>query len=71
MDFSKISELLKPEQIEKLNFDELQALYELIKPYRIYQQYNRIEFVTPFDYQEKFFEAGFKFNHRYLSAANR
>lgn len=71
MDFGDLQELLSTESIDSLPPDKLQELFELIKPYRIYQKYNRIEFTTPFDYQEKFFSAGKKFQHRYLSAANR
>lgn len=71
MDLTALKERVTPEALNQLDPEALAELYELIKPYREFQKYNRIEFTNPFDYQNQFFEAGKTFKHRYLSAANR
>lgn len=71
MNFSNLGEYVTPEKLETLDPEQLKELYGLIRDYKIYQKYNRIEFTSPFDYQETFFNAGKVYKHRYLSAANR
>ncbi|HAV9873774.1 TPA: hypothetical protein JLH60_004750 [Escherichia coli] len=71
MDITALAKTLTPEVLEQLTPEQLQGLYEVIKPYSDYKRYNRLEYFEPYPYQRNFMNAGLNHSTRYLRAGNR
>lgn len=71
MDITALKEIITPDALEEMTPEQLQEFYEVIKPFRDYERYNRLEVFEPYAYQRKFMDAGFKHKTRYLRAGNR
>lgn len=71
IDLTALEQDLSPEALEGLTAEQLQGLYEKVKPYLEYKRFHRLEWFTPYPYQRKFMNASKDYLIRYLRAGNR
>lgn len=57
--------------LSKLDKNELTILYQALQEIEAYKHYNRLEYFTPYPFQDQFYTSSKDFNFRFLCAANR